>query len=350
MIVGVTVLVAVCAVASVGYMIAGWALGEALYMVVITVFAVGYGEVQPVTTWPLRALTITLIVTGYGAVIYTVGGFIQLVVDGEFNRVLGVRRMTKDIEQLSDHTIICGYGRMGTTLARELRDAGRPFVAIDTQGGASPLIDDGDGILVIHGDATEEEVLERAGIGRASVLATVMSDDAINVFVTLTAREMNPDLTIIARGENRRTESKLRSCGADTVVMTTTIGAARISQLILRPSADELLDQLTNGSDAGPDLDHIGLQFDELIIDEASPLAGKTLGEIEVRGAHGYLVVGIRGVDGTTVMHPPDTILISVGDVVVVLGYQDDIPELATRWSSGRKPQVMTYRGVPTGT
>lgn len=348
MVAGVTVLVAVCVVAAIGYVIAGWGLGESVYMVVITVFAVGYGEVQPVTTWPLRLLTISLIVTGYGAVIYTVGGFIQLVVDGEFNRVLGARRMTKDIDNLSGHTIICGYGRMGTTLARELKAAGQPFVAIDTQGGTSSLAAGETGMLVIHGDATEEEVLEQAGIRRASVLATVTSDDATNVFVTLTAREMNPDLMIIARGENRRTESKLRSCGADTVVMTTTIGASRISQLILRPTAEELLDQLTDGSGGGPDLDHIGLQFDELPIDESSPLAGKRLGEIEVRGAHGYLVVGIRGVDGSTTMHPPDSALISVGDVVVVLGYQDDIPELATRWAPARERRAMTYRGVST--
>ena len=132
--------------------------------------------------------------------------------------------------------------------------------------------------------------------------------------------------------------------------MTTTIGAARMSQLILRPTADELLDQLTDGSGAGPELDHIGLRFDELHIDAGSSLAGKTLGQIEVRGAHGYLVVGVRGADGTTVMHPPDTTMISVGDVVVVLGYQDDIPELATRWSPGSTPRTMTYRGVTTTT
>ncbi|MGA9279143.1 potassium channel family protein [Ilumatobacter sp.] len=350
MIAGVAVLVAVGALATTGYVVAGWTLGDALYMVVITVFAVGYGEVQPITSWPLRGLTVTLIVAGYGAVIYTVGGFIQLVVDGELNRALGARRMTRDIDQLDGHTIICGYGRMGTTLARELQAAGQPFVAIDTLGGASPLADEDDGILVIHGDATEEDVLERAGIRRAAVLATVLSDDAANVFVTLTAREMNPDLTIIARGEDRRTESKLRNCGADTVVMTTTIGAAKMSQLILRPTADQLLDQLTTRSEGGPDLDHIGLRFDEFLIEGSSPLALKTLAEIEVSGAHGYLIVGIRGVDGTTIMHPPQTTTLSIGDVVVVLGYNDDIPHFATRPPARRSPKTTTYRGLTTTT
>ena len=346
MIAGVTVLGIVCALATVGYVAAGWSVDDAFYMVVITVFSVGYGEVEPITTWPVRVLTILLIVAGYGAVIYTVGGFIQLVVDGELNRALGARRMSKDIDRLSGHTIICGYGRMGTTLARELRDAGHPFVAIDTMGGVSAFVDGEDDYLVIHGDATEEDVLERAGIRRAGMLAAVLSDDAVNVFVTLTARAMNPDLTIIARGEDRRTESKLRSCGADTVVMTTTIGAAKISQLILRPTADELLDRLTDGSDAAVDLDHIGLRFDELLIENGSSLADSTLGEIEVRGAHAYLVVGIRGADGTTVMHPPTDTVVHAGDVVVVLGYEDDIPQLAARWSPGTSAKSFTYRGV----
>jgi voltage-gated potassium channel len=348
MAVGVTLLVLVCLVAMLGYLVAGWRLGDAFYMVVITVFAVGYGEVNPITTWPIRALAIGLIVLGYGAVIYTVGGFIQLVVDGELNRALGARRMNKDIERLSGHTIICGFGRMGTTLAKDLQAAGHPFVAIDTLGGASPLAEDEEH-LVIHGDATEEDVLEQAGIRRASVLATVMSDDATNVFVTLTAREMNPDLTIIARGEDRRTESKLRNCGADTVVMTTTIGAARIAHLIRRPTADELLDQLTLGSDRRPDLEQIGLEFDELVIDESSSLAHKTLAEIEVRGAHGYLIVAIRSPGGPTIMHPPAETTVSVGDVVVVLGYGDDIPELAARWAPRSNRREISYRGVTTG-
>lgn len=342
---GITIFLVVCIVAVGGYVAAGWDLGDAFYMVIITIFGVGYGEVQPVTTWPLRSLTVMVIVLGYGAVIYTVGGFIQLVVDGELNRALGARRMNKDIERLSGHTIICGYGRMGTTLARDLHGAGQPFVAIDTLGGASSLVA-GEGYLVIEGDATEEEVLQRAGIERAGVLATVLSDDAANVFVTLTAREMNPDLTIIARGEHRQTERKLLSCGADTVVMTTTIGAARISRLILRPTADELLDHLTAGQDPGIDLEQIGLEFDELLIGPTSPLADKTLAEIEVRGAHGYLIVGIRRENGETLMHPSGTTTVAVGDIVVVLGYEDDIPELATRFAPDPAAGTMRYRGA----
>lgn len=255
--------------------------------------------------------------------------------------------MTKDIEHLSGHAIICGFGRMGTTLARELHAAGQPFVAIDTLGGNSPLAEDR-GYLIIEGDATEESTLRRAGIDRARILAAVTADDATNVFVTLSAREMNPDLTIIARGEHRGTEGKLRSCGADTVVMTTNIGAAKIAQLIMRPTADELLEQLTHSTDAGVDLSQIGLEFDELVIGPASPLADRALGEIEVRGAHGYLIAAVRRVDGSTIMHPPASTMVGVGDVVVVLGYSDDIPELAARFTRSTPMTGRTYRGVST--
>lgn len=329
MTVGVSIFLVVCVVAVEGYVLAGWHLDDALYMVVITIFGVGYGEVNPVTSWPLRGLTIAVIVAGYGAVIYTVGGFIQLVIDGELNRAIGARRMKKEIDQLDGHTIICGFGRMGTTLAKELHAAGEPFVAIDTLGGVNPLAED-DGYLVIHGDASEEEVLERAGIRRARVLTTVLSDDATNVFVTLTAREMNPDLTIISRGEHRRTASKLRSCGADTVVMTTNIGAAKISQMILQPAADELLDRFVD-TRAGVGIDQMGLELDEIVVDDTSGLANQTLGDIEVRGAHGYLVVGVRSADGTSVIHPPSSHRVSAGDTLVILGFHDDIPEVSPR-------------------
>lgn len=338
------IFLAVCLIAVIGYLIAGWHLGDSVYMVIITIFGVGYGEVQPIDSWPLRSLTIIVIIGGYGAVIYTVGGFIQMVVDGELNDAFDARRTKKEIDAMDGHTIICGFGRMGTSLAGELHDAGRPFVAIDSD----PVSLEHarmHGWSVLAGDATDEDVLEEAGVRRAQVLATVLSDDATNVFVTLTARSMNPDLTIIARGENRSTQSKLVSCGADEVVMPTAIGATRISQLIMKPSADQVLDRLSTEGQMGVDLEQIGLEFDELIVAEGSALAGRTLAEVEVRGAHGYLIVGIRGVDGTTALNPgPDTRL-AVGDAVLVLGYRDDIPSFAARFSDATPPGT-SYRGV----
>lgn len=335
---GVAVLVAVCVVGEIGYLLAGWGPTDGIYMVLITIFGVGYGEVQPVDSWQLRALTGFVIVAGYGAVIYTVGGFIQMVVDGEINQAFGARRMNKDIDALTGHTIICGHGRMGSSLARELEAAGRPFVAIDTD--ADSIARSTGGRLLIAGDATDEHTLERAGIARASVLATVLSDDAVNVFVTLTARAMNPSLVIIARGENRRTESKLRTCGADQVVMPTDIGASKMAQLIVRPSAEQVLDRMATSGDV--DLVHLGLELDELELGAGSPWVNRAISEIEVRGAHSYLIVGVRTIDGTMHMHPPAELRLSIGDSVVVLGYHDDIPTLGARVT----PRTVTYRGV----
>ena len=197
---------------------------------------------------------------------------------------------------------------------------------------------------MIKGDATEEYILEEAGIHHASVVATVLSDDATNVFVTITSREMNPDLVIIARGENPRTEKKLLGCGADKVVLPTAIGATKIVQLITRPSAENMLEQLASDNGVNEELNHIGLQFDELAVSTSSPLVDKPLNNIEVRSNHGFLIVGIRRADGSTLLNPPSDTRLLAGDVVIVIGHNDDIPQLAERFSS--KAAKMTYRGV----
>ena len=163
MVTGVALFLAVCIVAVIGYVSAGWKLADSIYMVVITIFGVGYGEVQPIESPGLRALTILVIIAGYGAVIYTVGGFMQMLIDGEINKALGARRMSKEIEGLRQHTIVCGFGRMGTILARELNAEGRPFVVIDSDGRRLQTAED-HGYLVINGDATEEYILEQASI------------------------------------------------------------------------------------------------------------------------------------------------------------------------------------------
>ncbi|SMP59524.1 voltage-gated potassium channel [Neorhodopirellula lusitana] len=333
----------ICVFAVSGYMAAGWRLDDALYMVVITIFGVGYGEVKPIESAGLRALTILVIVAGYGAVIYTVGGFMQMVVDGELNRAMGARRMTKGIERLNNHTIICGLGRLGTILARELHASNKPFVAIDAD---LERLQDAEerGYLVLHGDATEEEILEQAGIHRATTVAAVMSLDTTNVFVTITARDMNPSVTIIARGENPRTEKKLLGCGADSVVLPTAIGAHKIAQLITRPTAEAILQQIQEQSTLLDDLGHIGLQFNEFEVHGDSDLANQPMSEIEIRGNHAFLVVGIRHADGAIKLNPQPSLVLIPGDVVIVLGQQNDLPDIARRFM--RKQPKMTYRGA----
>ncbi|MFI4874397.1 MAG: potassium channel family protein [Blastopirellula sp. JB062] len=340
---GAILFVLICVVAVIGYVSAGWDWADSIYMVIITIFGVGYGEVQPVESLPLRALTIIVIIAGYGAVIYTVGGFMQMVVDGELQKALRSRKMTRDIDQLTRHTILCGVGRMGTILARELYAERKPFVVIDADD-ARLQAAESLGYAVVKGDATEEHVLEQAGIRRAAVLATVLSADATNVFVTITAREMNPDLMIIARGENPRTEKKLIGCGANKVVLPTAIGAKKLAQMIIRPSAENMLEQLTHRSDMNEELGRIGLQFDELQVAENSALIQKQLGDIELRSNHGFLIVGIRRNDGSTMLNPPAETRLAAGDIVIVLGHDDDIPQLAERFSAS-SGKIM-YRGA----
>ena len=343
MVTGVALFLTICIVAVIGYVAAGWQLADSIYMVIITIFGVGYGEVQPVQSAGLRALTITVIIAGYGAVIYTIGGFMQMVIDGELNEALGARKMTREIESLRRHTIICGLGRMGSILARELYSAGRPFVVIDNDARRMKLAEE-HGYLAIQGDATEEHVLDRAGICSAGVLATVLSEDATNVFITITAREMNRNVMIIARGENPRTEKKLLGCGANKVVLPTAIGATKVAQLVIRPTAENVLEQWTRQGNMNDELSQIGLQVDELVVAEMSSLVGHTLSHIEVRSNHGFLIVGIRHLDGTIALNPSGDTRLQAGDVVIVLGHNDDLPQLAERFSS--TSSKLTYRGV----
>ncbi len=187
-----------------GYILAGWSLLDAIYMVVITVFGVGFGEIGPMTP-ALRVFTMFVIVAGYTSVVYIVGGFLQMIAEGEFNKALGARRMAREIENLEDHIIICGFGRIGLILARKLTEARIPFVIIDNNPDRVAAAEER-GYLVRLGSAADEVVLESAGIHRAKALATVLPDDAINVFITLTARNLNTNMIILSRGELPTTE------------------------------------------------------------------------------------------------------------------------------------------------
>jgi len=215
-------------VATLGYIVLGWLPFDAFYMVVITVFSVGYGEVQPIDTIAERAWTILVIFGGWSAVVVTLGGIIKAVTEGEVRRATETLRKIRVMEHLHDHIIICGYGRVGQTLAHELHRGERDFVVIDRDEERVAQIAI-DGFLAHRGDATEEGVLEYVGIRRACCLATVLPQDALNVFITLTARDLSPALKIIARGEQPSTEKKLLQAGADEVILPATIGGLRIA-------------------------------------------------------------------------------------------------------------------------
>jgi voltage-gated potassium channel len=320
-------------VAIIGYRSFGWSTLDAVYMTTITVFGVGFGEVHPLDNPPLRIFTMFVIIAGCSSAAWVVGGFVQMLAEGHLNRVLGARRMTKGIEQLSGHTLLCGFGRVGQQLARELMAHSHQFVIID-----SDLVRlqeaESQGMLVMVGDCTEEDVLLRAGIERARYVASVLSDDAANVFLTLTVRGLNPNVHIIARAESPSTEKKLMRSGANRVVLPTAIGATKIANLIARPSAEELLMENVGREILNEQLDQLGLRLQEFPITEASRLIGQSISRVEATSRTGFLIIGVNRADGGLLRHPsPDTV-IGDGDSIMVLGHGNQMASLAFKASA----------------
>lgn len=302
-----------------GYRMAGWSWGDSFYMVVITVFSVGFGEVMPVTDPWLRAWTIAMIIFGCTGTIFITGTLVQWLTQAQIDRALGGKRMENEIEKLSNHAIICGCGRIGRMIARQL-EAGRiPFVIVDrSQERVAEAKECG--WLTLQGEATDEAFLRTAGIARARVLATVLPDDAANVFITLSARNMNPSIQIIARGEVPATERKLLQAGADKVVLPAHIGADRIAYLILHPNAREILGEKTKDRLAFEHhLDELGLDVEEIEIGPGSPWLQRTIGEVESEAAGRFLVVAIVRKEGGTDVNPGPKATLLPGDALVVM-------------------------------
>jgi voltage-gated potassium channel len=226
--VGVAYIITVMILATGAYMKAGWSFRDAIYMVITTIYTVGYEEVRPINTPALNAITLSLIVFGCTGVIFLTGALVQFITLSQINKVMGLKRMNTQIDQLKGHVVLCGFGRLGQVLARSLSASSAGFVVIE-ENEARAETARLQGYLCIHGDASSETVLLAAGVTRAHALATVVSNDALNVFITLSARALNPELSIVARGELASTESKLLQAGADKVVLPSHILAERIA-------------------------------------------------------------------------------------------------------------------------
>jgi voltage-gated potassium channel len=317
---GLAFMLVVSACATVAYIHNGWDFGDALYMVVLTVYTVGYDEVRPIDTPELRAVTIALIVTGCTGMIFLTGTLIQLITASQLQQFFGSRRMQKEIEHLTDHVIICGYGRIGQMLARELQAGKADFVIVERGDGRMTAARDL-GFLSLQGDATDEDVLRRAG-ARARALATVLPDDAANVFITLSARSLNRGLTIIARGEAASTESKLIQAGADRVVLPTRIGAERMAELLLYQNVAKLLSGIKAGDldRLGRDLRRLGLEIEVVAAEKGSRSVGATVGELEAIAAGAFLVVALDRRNGETLLQPAANLAINEGDGVAIVG------------------------------
>jgi voltage-gated potassium channel Kch len=314
-------MVIVFALATAGYMAVGWTFDDAIYMVVVTIYTVGYDEVRPITTPQLRELTMGTIVLGCTGMIFLTSSLVQFITINQLQLVLGNRRMQSQIDKLKDHVIVCGFGRIGQTLAHELKSGGTQFVVLERSEARAEEVRKL-GYLAIQADATDETGLKQAGIDRARALATVLPDDAANVFITLSARSLNRQIVIIARGEVPSTEKKLRHAGADKVVLPTHIGAERIAEMILYPENAPVVRGQDKMRDFERTLRGYGLKMETVVVDEAGTFAGRTVADVERDSAGAFLVVQLKG-RGGIVTRPTGDMRIEPGDGVVLIGRED---------------------------
>jgi Trk K+ transport system NAD-binding subunit len=317
---GVSFTLAIMVLATIAYYhLAGWSLSDAIYMVVVTVYTVGYGEVNPVTTPLLRGITIGTIVLGCTGMIFVTGALVQFITLSQLNQVFGLKRMTTQIDKLNAHIIVCGFGRIGEALANGLRAGGAAFVILEQDEAAAERARDL-GFLCLRADATDEAALRTAGVMRARTLATVLSNDAANVFITLSARSLNPALEIIARGDLPSTESKLLQAGATKVVLPTHIGAERITELILYQETARFIRGSERMRDFERVLQSLGLELEVVAAAPGSPIVGNTVEAVEQQGNGAFFIVQLNRREGEAITHPDGNTLIEAGDGIVIVG------------------------------
>jgi voltage-gated potassium channel len=293
-----------------GYvLLTGASVTDAAYMTIITVSTVGYHEVVPVNQ-PGRLWTALVIVFGIGVVSVAFTSLLTLFVGGEFRAALGRRTVQARIDRLEGHVILCGFGRMGSMAAERLKQAGCPIVVVENSKAMREDLDAA-GFLYVIGDAAEEETLLLAGLMRAGSLVSALPADADNVFVTLTARGLRPDLQIVARAEQLTAEVKLRRAGADRVICPKAIGAKRFADILTRPNVVDFFEVAAEG---------VELEMHEYRVGPGSKLCDATLRKLELRQQADAMVVAIKRANGTWVLHPDPDQVIQTGDLLVLIG------------------------------
>ncbi|NIN10509.1 MAG: potassium channel protein [Gemmatimonadales bacterium] len=302
-----------------GYMILeGWSVAESLYMTVITLSTVGFGEVRPLSAAG-RIFTTGLIAAGVGAVAYLFAAISQYIVSGELTGALRKTRMQQRINALSGHYIVCGFGRVGQQILLDLQGKGKQCVVVDTSAGP----EEGAGqLLWVTGDGADDAILHRAGVERAAGLVAATGDDAANLFITLSARSLNPDLPIVARANLQSSEPKLLRAGATHVISPHTISGRRIARQLLYPSVTDFLDVVMHSGS-------LELLLEECRVREGSDLHDKTVEEAHVRRRTGANVLAVRRHDqGAILTNPPEEMRFEPGDVLIALGTRSQLQEL----------------------
>ncbi|HTY64217.1 MAG TPA: potassium channel protein [Acidobacteriota bacterium] len=303
-----------------GYiLIEKWSPLEAVYMVITTLFTVGFQEVRPLSSAG-KIFTMFIIVGGVGSAVYAAGQAVEIIVEGEMSGYRKRKRMDKKIREMKGHYIICGYGRVGHQVAQAFEASRVPFVIIDSKKETLEELEE-KGFAGIVGDATNDGVLAAAGILHAKGLVACSDSDVANVYVTLSARVLNPRLHIVSRAGIHDTEKKLIMAGANKVISPYFISGVRMAALATRPVASDFLDLVTHGG-------QVDFSLFEIPIPEDSPLIHKSIAEADIPNTSGAQVLAVRKADGSFELQPKAVSKIEKGDVLVVLGTQEQFEAL----------------------
>jgi voltage-gated potassium channel len=318
---------------TVGYsLIEKWSLLDGLYMTVITITTVGFGEVKPLSAAG-KHFTIVFLVLSIASVGYSVTTLITYIFEGQIVHVVKERRMNRSIKRLKDHYIVCGYGDVGREVAREFTRAGVKFIIIDRDPEKSELVKD-QTLLYVQGDAEDDEILKDASIDRAKGLVSVLPEDELNVFVVLSARQLNPNLLIVSKAIEQRTIRKLMKVGADRVISPNQIAGQRLASIVLRPAVLQFLDVMMDGVDTP-------MRMEQVEVEAGSWIAEKTLRESGIGSKTGAVIVGINAPDGRTRTNPSSnasisSVLLKEKDLLIAVGNDEQLRRLREFVKRGR--------------
>ncbi|NNE35805.1 MAG: potassium channel protein [Rhodothermales bacterium] len=311
-------LILLFAIGALGYhLIEGWSWLDGVYMTFITLTTIGFEEVGPLSPSG-RIFTIAIAGVGIGAVAFIATRTAQFLLT---NQALATRRMNARIGRLTDHYIICGFGRIGSRIAEDLARAKTKFLVIDSDPAKIELAN-AEGYINLLGDAELDDTIITAGIRSARGLILTLPEDSSNVFVTLSARELNPSLFIMVRTDTQANQAKLKRAGANKVIAAYDIGADRMANVILRPNVNRFLEEMLQSDD-------FDLRMDEVPVKEGSLLAGKTLLESRFRNQYGAIVMAVLQSDGQMVYNPIAETVLNAGDTLIVVGTEDTVGRLA---------------------